>query len=102
MHFWFILFLNLFFLNPLSFVFDFACSYLIHFAFMNINIEQFACKIQFVFLYNSYYNMFSNLTGEYFILNKKRRDAMCINVWHYRFRFIQKLSELVVDFMAVS
>ena len=84
MHFWFILFLNLFFLNPLIFVFDFACSYLIHFAFMNINIEKFAFKIQFVFPNNSYYNMFRNLTGEYFILNKKRRDAMCLTYLGYK------------------
>ena len=79
MHFWFILFLNL-----VNLVFDFACSHLIHFAFMNINIEKFAFKIQFVFPYNSYYNMFRNLTGEYFILNKRRRDAMRLTYLGYK------------------
>ena len=81
MHFRFIQFLNLF---PLILVFDFACSYLIHFDFMDINIEKFAFKIQFIFPYNSYYNVFRNLTREYFILNKKRRDAMCLTYLGYK------------------
>ena len=84
MHFWFILFLNLFFLNPLIFVFDFACSYLIHVAFMSINIEKFDFKIQFDFTYDNYYDIFRNLTGEYFNLKKKRRDALCLTYFGYK------------------